>query len=155
MVHELGFCAVQGGVFEPKSIEWREVVDLAAAYVAYIVLGNISIKMNPVGFYQVTKALIAPTILAINSTKQGVWPKREVLLSVTLLTAGILAATVTDDQVMSNLPGIVVGVLYVGSTAMYNIWAGAKQKSLSAGTQHAGYSAVHATAREDMSLLFS
>ena len=55
------------------------------------------------------------------------------LLSVTLLTAGILAATVTDDQVMSNLPGIVVGVLYVGSTAMYNIWAGAKQKSLGAG----------------------
>ena len=103
------------------------------AYVAYIVLGNISIKMNPVGFYQVTKALIAPAILAINSTRQGVWPKREVLLSVTLLTAGILAATVTDDQVMSNLPGIVVGVLYVGSTAMYNIWAGAKQKSLGAG----------------------
>lgn len=123
-----------GGVFEPKSIEWREVVDLAAAYVAYIVLGNVSIKMNPVGFYQVTKALIAPTILAINSVKQGVWPKKEVLMSVALLTAGILAATVTDDQVMSNLPGIIVGVLYVASTAMYNIWAGAKQKSLGAGS---------------------
>jgi solute carrier family 35, member E3 len=120
-------------MFQPKPIAWREVLDLAAAYVAYIVLGNVSIKMNPVGFYQVTKALIAPTILAINSFKSGVMPRGEVMASVVLLTTGILAATVTDAQVMSNFQGILVGIAYVFSTALYNILAGQRQKSLHAG----------------------
>jgi hypothetical protein len=49
---------VQTGFFERKTIPWRSLIDLAAVYVGYIVLGNLSIKLNPVGFYQIVKALI-------------------------------------------------------------------------------------------------
>ncbi len=41
------------GMFPVKAISQRRLVPLAAAYVAYIVLCNLSLKVNTVGFYQV------------------------------------------------------------------------------------------------------
>eukprot|EP00892_Ulva_mutabilis_P003122 jgi/Ulvmu1/12810/UM097_0039.1 len=121
------------GFFTPaEGVGPRQVVDLGAAYIGYIVLGNLSIKLNTVGFYQVSKAMIAPTILVINSFSAGQMPRGEVLASVTTLTVGILVATVSDAQVMSNGPGMLVGVASVISTALYNILAGQKQKALGA-----------------------
>lgn len=121
------------GFFNPvEGVGVWEVVDLGAAYIGYIVLGNLSIKLNTVGFYQVSKAMIAPTILAINSSMSGQWPRPEILASVATLTLGILVATVTDAQVMSNALGMLVGVASVVSTALYNILAGQKQKALGA-----------------------
>lgn len=38
-----------------KSIPQARLVPLAAAYVAYIVLCNLSLKVNTVGFYQVRR----------------------------------------------------------------------------------------------------
>ena len=78
------------------------------------------------------QAMIAPTILAINSINAGQMPRGEVIASVAILTVGILIATVTDAQVMSNMAGMLVGVASVISTALYNILAGHKQKTLGA-----------------------
>jgi solute carrier family 35 protein E3 len=41
------------GMFQHKSLRSRQVLPLAAAYVGYIVLCNLSLKVNTVGFYQV------------------------------------------------------------------------------------------------------
>jgi solute carrier family 35 protein E3 len=41
------------GFFEVKSIPQSRLTQLAAAYVGYIVLCNLSLKVNTVGFYQV------------------------------------------------------------------------------------------------------
>jgi hypothetical protein len=128
------FPSLQAGVFQPAAIRASSLIDLSLAYAGYIVLGNLSLKMNPVGFYQILKALIAPTILFINTVKSGTRPAGNVVLSITLLTGGVVSATVTDDQVMSNVYGILIGLAYVLSTALYNIWAGSKQKALQAGT---------------------
>jgi len=40
------------GVFEPKRLPRAAVAPLAAAYVAYIVLCNLSLRLNSVSFYQ-------------------------------------------------------------------------------------------------------
>ncbi len=45
----------QARMFEPKRIDWRPLVPLAAAYVAYIVLCNLSLNINTVGFYQASR----------------------------------------------------------------------------------------------------
>ena len=42
-------------MFEPKQVQRRQLLSLAAAYVAYIVLCNLNLNINPVGFYQITK----------------------------------------------------------------------------------------------------
>ncbi len=41
------------GMFEIKAIPQAKLAQLAAAYVGYIVLCNLSLKVNTVGFYQV------------------------------------------------------------------------------------------------------
>lgn len=54
------------------------------------------------------------------------------MAAVALLTIGVIAATVTDDEVMGNLPGMLTGVACVFATAGYNILAGSKQTQLGA-----------------------
>jgi hypothetical protein len=44
---------LMAGMFQHKSLRARQVLPLAAAYVGYIVLCNLSLKVNTVGFYQV------------------------------------------------------------------------------------------------------
>lgn len=41
------------GMFEAKAMSQVKLAPLAAAYVAYIVLCNLSLNVNTVGFYQV------------------------------------------------------------------------------------------------------
>jgi hypothetical protein len=43
------------GFFESKRLPTGSLMQLAAAYVGYIVLCNLSLKVNTVGFYQVMK----------------------------------------------------------------------------------------------------
>ena len=59
-------------------------------------------------------------------------PSGKVMASIALLTVGVIAATVTDDEVMGNLPGMLTGVACVFATAGYNILAGSKQTQLAA-----------------------
>lgn len=42
-------------LFEPKVVPRLKLLPLAAAYVGYIVLCNLNLNINPVGFYQITK----------------------------------------------------------------------------------------------------
>lgn len=46
------------GAFKPKKISGFQVLDLAAAFVGYLVLGNLSLQLNAVGFYQVMKVSV-------------------------------------------------------------------------------------------------
>jgi hypothetical protein len=53
-------------------------LDLTIVYVGYIVLGNLSIKLNPVGFYQIVKALIPPAVLLVDSCQARKVPSGKV-----------------------------------------------------------------------------
>lgn len=89
----------QAGLFEAKALPARSLQDLAAAYVAYVVLGNVSLRINPVGFYQITKICIAPTVMVCEAVADRTLPSPQVLASVSMLSVGITLATVTDSQV--------------------------------------------------------
>jgi solute carrier family 35 protein E3 len=47
------------GMFKRKQLPTMKVAPIAAAFVAYIVLGNLSLNVNPVSFYQVRCAATA------------------------------------------------------------------------------------------------
>ncbi|KAG2450668.1 hypothetical protein HYH02_004508 [Chlamydomonas schloesseri] len=121
-----------GGMFQVKSIPQPRLVPLAAAYVAYIVLCNLSLKVNTVGFYQVMKIAVAPTVIALELLMFRRVPPARIVASVMVVCLGIGVATVTDTQMVSNLVGIAVGVGATLMTALYQIWAGSKQKELKA-----------------------
>ena len=50
------------GMYEKKRLPKMSVASLAAAYVGYIVLNNLNLQMNTVGFYQISKIAVAPAV---------------------------------------------------------------------------------------------
>ena len=116
------------------SVNWLvcnlQVLPLAAAYVGYVVLNNLSLKLNTVGFYQISKICIMPTLIVIEIVMFGKWPSRRVLAAVLLVCLGVALATVTDKGISTNVIGLAVGLAAVLVTAMYQVWAGSKQKEL-------------------------
>ncbi len=76
-----------------------QILPLAAAFVGYIVFWNLSLQMNSVGFYQLSKILIAPAIIIIEAIWYSKLPSRLELAAVALLCIGVTLATVSDAEV--------------------------------------------------------
>jgi solute carrier family 35 protein E3 len=119
-------------MYDVKELPRIKVLPLAAAFVAYIVLCNLSLKVNTVGFYQVMKIAVAPTVIMIEAILFGKIPPVTIVASVLVVCLGIAIATVTDSQLITNISGLMVGVAATVTTALYQIWAGSKQKELKA-----------------------
>ena len=132
--HPTPVARLQIGMFEPKEVPKAKLAPLAAAYVGYIVLCNLNLNINPVGFYQITKIAVAPAVLAIEAVYYGRRASRNVVASVGLVCLGVGLATITDPQISSNLSGLAAGFGSVAATALYQIWAGVKQKELGLGS---------------------
>ena len=122
------------GIFEPKPVNWRKLAPLAAAYVGYIVLCNLNLNLNPVGFYQITKIAVAPAVLAIDAIVYKKRASGRVMAAVGVVCLGVGLATITDPEISSNFAGLLVGFGSVAATALYQIWAGVKQKELGLGS---------------------
>ena len=59
------------GVFESKRLSFRSILPLAVAFVGYIVLNNLNLRLNTVGFYQLSKLLVAPAVLCAEAVFLG------------------------------------------------------------------------------------
>ena len=112
------------GVFQPKPLPQSQLALLAGAYVAYIVLCNLSLKVNTVGFYQVMKIAVAPTVIVLEFFMFARVPKAKVIAAVCVVCAGIGVATVTDSQMVRNMTGILVGLAATVMTALYQVRGG-------------------------------
>ena len=86
-------------MFEKKVVSKRALAPLAAAYVGYIVLCNLNLNINPVGFYQITKIAVAPAVLALEAVVYKKRASPKVMASVALVCLGVGLATITDPQV--------------------------------------------------------
>ena len=108
----------------------REVLPVAAAYVASIVLSNWSIQANTVGFYQLCKVLITPTLIAVERVWLGRRPSGRALAATGVLLLGIAVATLFDKQLASNAAGAAVGLASTLASAVYQALASHRQRSL-------------------------
>ncbi|KXZ44800.1 hypothetical protein GPECTOR_62g915 [Gonium pectorale] len=118
--------------FSEKRFSVLSVAPLALGYVGYIILNNMSLQLNTVGFYQILKIAIAPTVMFLDFVLYGKVQTWRIVASVFVVCSGVTAATVTDNVAVSNVVGMVVGLASVFITALYQIWAGSKQKELQA-----------------------
>ena len=48
------------GMYEKRNLAKRAIAPLALSYVGYIVLNNLNLQINTVGFYQISKIAVAP-----------------------------------------------------------------------------------------------
>ncbi|KAK9830364.1 hypothetical protein WJX72_011308 [[Myrmecia] bisecta] len=132
LVGMMVFCRM--GMFEVKAVPKRAVAPLAAAYVGYIVLCNLNLQLNTVGFYQITKIAVAPAVLVAEAVFFGKQASRRVVAAIVLVCLGVGLATITDTQIGSSAAGLLAGLGAVCATALYQIWAGTKQKELGLGS---------------------
>ncbi|KAF5837062.1 hypothetical protein DUNSADRAFT_4895 [Dunaliella salina] len=107
------------GFFQPKSIPAVKLIPLAMGFVGYIVLCNVSLNINSVGFYQIMKVAISPVLVVMEFFMFGKLPSKMMLASVLVVCAGVTVATVTDKVVINNMLGLA-------------IWVGSKQRELQA-----------------------
>lgn len=133
---------LRAGLFEPKTVPKVKLLPLAAAYVGYIVLCNLNLNLNPVGFYQITKIAVAPAVLAIDAIVYHKRSSGKVTASVAVVCLGVGLATITDPQISSNFLGLLVGFGSVIATALYQMWAGKKQKEMGLGSMQLLYEYV-------------
>jgi solute carrier family 35 protein E3 len=77
---------------------------------------------------------VAPAVLAIDWVWYGRKASPRVTASVVVVCLGVGLATITDPQLSSNLAGLAAGFGSVAATALYQIWAGSKQKELGMGS---------------------
>lgn len=122
------------GLFEERNVQKSRLFSLAAAYVGYIVLCNLNLNINPVGFYQISKIAVAPAVLLINAIFYGKHSSNRVVSSIGVVCLGVGLATVSDPEISSNMFGLLVGLGSVIATALYQIWAGSIQKEMSLGS---------------------
>lgn len=119
------------GLFVPKRHSMPPIVVFAVAFAgtASVVFMNLSLHKNSVGFYQMTKLLCIPYMVAHTRFVKGTKISLELLLSLFFILCGVGIATVTDIQF--NTEGTIYGLVAVISTAQFQIWQGTKQSEYS------------------------
>ncbi|OMP11648.1 hypothetical protein CCACVL1_00366 [Corchorus capsularis] len=90
-------------------------------------LANVSLKYNSVGFYQMAKIAVTPTIVLA----EYLWYKKKVsfpkVVALTVVSIGVAIATVTDLQF--NLLGAIVAMSWIIPSAISKIlWSSLQQR---------------------------
>eukprot|EP00756_Hemistasia_phaeocysticola_P058259 Hpha_TRINITY_DN34889_c0_g1::TRINITY_DN34889_c0_g1_i1::g.167938::m.167938/K15285/SLC35E3; solute carrier family 35, member E3 len=116
------------GVFEVKKVSVAAVAPLSVSFCGFVVLTNISLQLNTVGFYQLAKVLTTPVIVTIQTLFYGESFSWAIKLSLALTCVGVAISSATD--VGLNLLGAIVAAIAVLVTSQYQIWVGTKQKEL-------------------------
>eukprot|EP01101_Sappina_pedata_P007027 TRINITY_DN3629_c0_g1_i1.p1 TRINITY_DN3629_c0_g1~~TRINITY_DN3629_c0_g1_i1.p1 ORF type:complete len:337 (+),score=120.13 TRINITY_DN3629_c0_g1_i1:74-1084(+) len=123
----LELCALFS-VFEKKPIPFRSVLMLSASFTGFVVLTNLSLKYNSVGFYQLTKVLTTPCIIAIQMMFYSMSFPIPIHVSVAVILVGVTIVSVTD--IYLNWVGSIIAFSGVLVTSLYQIWANTQQTAL-------------------------
>jgi solute carrier family 35 protein E3 len=116
------------GVFERKPLQVAQVLPLCASFCGFVVLTNLSLVYNSVGFYQLMKVLTTPLLVLIQTTFYGETFSRKIKASLFLTCVGVAISTATDSE--ANFVGTAIALSALLVTCMYQIWVGTKQKEL-------------------------
>lgn len=93
---------------------------------------NLSLMLNSVGFYQISKLSMIPVVCVMEWILHSKQYSKEVKLSVLLVVVGVGVCTVTDVKV--NAKGFICACLAVLSTSLQQITIGSLQKKYSIGS---------------------
>lgn len=115
------------GVFKVVEIPNNVKFPLVSAYAGYVFFNNISLLTNSVSFYQITKLLVTPLVLVIQSRFYNMHVSRKVKLSLLPLLVGSSVYITTD--VHTSLQGAVFALLATVSNALYTVWGGTMQRN--------------------------
>eukprot|EP00270_Netrium_digitus_P019920 TRINITY_DN8004_c0_g1_i3.p1 TRINITY_DN8004_c0_g1~~TRINITY_DN8004_c0_g1_i3.p1 ORF type:complete len:377 (-),score=95.34 TRINITY_DN8004_c0_g1_i3:174-1304(-) len=115
-----------------STLPWWELAWFSVIANLSIVGMNLSLMLNSVGFYQISKLTIIPTVCFFETWLNGKTYSPGVKLSVVVVVLGVGVCTVTDINV--NGGGFIAAAVAVVSTALQQIFIGSLQKKYSVGS---------------------
>jgi solute carrier family 35 protein E3 len=116
------------GMFQAKWVPFQHVMPLALSFCGFVVLTNLSLQYNSVGFYQIAKVGTTPTVVIIETIWFGKTFSTQTKLALLPVCLGVILTSATDVQF--NLIGAFYAFFGVIVTSLYQIWVGSKQKEL-------------------------
>jgi len=124
------FTASALGFFDRKDLPVNPRLILAASFVFYNAASLVNLNVNTVGFYQISKILVTPTVMFLNFVLYGEGTTSQTKMAVGIMLTGVTMATVTDVDV--GILGFCIGMLAVTGAAQQQILIGKIQKQLKA-----------------------
>lgn len=118
----------RAGAFEYKPLRIVQVLPLSISFCGFVVLTNLSLVHNSVGFYQIMKVLTTPLIVIIETIWFDETYSFRIKSSLAIICVGVAIATVADAE--ANFVGTVFALSALLITSMYQIWVKSKQREL-------------------------
>lgn len=115
-------------VFTPKSINIKSVLPICFSFCGFVILTNLSLVYNSIGFYQIAKVGTMPTVMMIQIIFYEMHFSAAIKRCIALICFGVIVASATDVDV--NLLGSIIAASACVSTSLYQIWIGTTQKDL-------------------------
>jgi solute carrier family 35 protein E3 len=117
-------------LFKAVRLPLAHMVPISAFFAAFLILGNWSLALNSVGFYQLAKIMTTPSVVLLNFLLFRRTISSTMLLAIVSVCVGV--AMTNTKQAMTNPLGAAVAVVAFTVTALYQIWIGKKIVDLNA-----------------------
>ena len=101
-----------------------QMLPISAFFAGFLLLGNLSLAFNTVGFYQLAKVMTTPTVVLLNFILFGTKVSKETLFAIAAVCAGV--TLVNAKLALSNMLGTSIAAAAFTVTALYQIWIGKK-----------------------------
>ncbi|KAH3904144.1 hypothetical protein HBI56_116330 [Parastagonospora nodorum] len=110
--------------FKAVRLNWLHMLPVCGFFAGYVVLGNLSLTFNSIGFYQLSKVMTTPTVVLINFVMFRKQVTRYMLAAIIATCIGV--SFTINETAKTQLFGVIVATMAFCSTALYQIWIGKK-----------------------------
>ncbi|KAG0615702.1 hypothetical protein M758_5G060500 [Ceratodon purpureus] len=128
----VGYISSALGYSVSKHVPFMDLFLFSLVSNTSIVSMNMSLMLNSVGFYQIAKLSMIPSVCVLEWILHNKTYTREVKAAVFVVMIGVGVCTVTDVNV--NFSGFMAALVAVISTSLQQIYIGALQKKHSCGS---------------------
>ena len=111
-------------LFKAVKLPLSHMVPISAFFGGFLLLGNLSLSLNTVGFYQLAKIMTTPTVVLLNFILLRKTISATMLLAILWVCVGVGLTSTT--LALSNVLGAFAAVSAFTVTALYQIWIGKK-----------------------------
>ncbi|KAF2012549.1 TPT-domain-containing protein [Aaosphaeria arxii CBS 175.79] len=110
--------------FKAVRINPKDMLPVCAFFAGYVVLGNLSLTYNSIGFYQLAKVMTTPCVVLLNFVLFRKTVTRWMLAAILATCIGV--SFTINEAAKTQLFGVIIATMAFCSTALYQIWIGKK-----------------------------
>ncbi|KAK0102569.1 hypothetical protein ONS95_006180 [Cadophora gregata] len=113
-------------LFVPIRLPFLQMIPLCSFFAGFLILGNLSLAYNSVGFYQLAKIMTTPCVAVLQYFFLG---KTVAGLTIVALAAVCIGVSLTNSNAAGTTTlGASIAVAAFTVTAFYQVWIGKKMK---------------------------